>query len=47
LGKLDRIDLAGLARHERAVARDPAASWPAKMPADRHKFSADAIGEVA
>ena len=36
LGKVDRIDLAGLALHERAVARDlemlgvPAANWPAK-----------------
>jgi hypothetical protein len=37
LGKVDRIDLAGLARHERAVARDlellgvPAPNWPAKI----------------
>jgi FAD-dependent urate hydroxylase len=37
LGKVDRIDLAGLALHERAVARDleildvPAANWPAKI----------------
>ena len=37
LGKLDRVDLAGLALHERAVARDlemlgvPAANWPAKI----------------
>ena len=37
MGKIDRIDLAGLARHERAVARDleilgvPAANWPAKI----------------
>jgi FAD-dependent urate hydroxylase len=37
LDKVDRIDLAGLARHERAVARDleilgvPAANWPAKI----------------
>ena len=35
MGKLDRVDLTGLARHERAVARDlemlgvPAANWPA------------------
>ena len=35
--KVDRIDLAGLAQHERAVARDleilgvPAANWPAKI----------------
>jgi cation diffusion facilitator CzcD-associated flavoprotein CzcO len=37
LGKVDRIDLAGLARHERAVGRDlellgvPAANWPARV----------------
>ena len=37
LGKVDRIDLAGLALHERAVARDleilgvPAANWPANI----------------
>ena len=37
LGKLDRVDLTGLALHERAVARDlemlgvPAANWPAKI----------------
>jgi cation diffusion facilitator CzcD-associated flavoprotein CzcO len=37
LSKVDRIDLAGLALHERAVARDleilgvPAANWPAKI----------------
>ena len=37
LGKIDRVDLAGLALHERAVARDleilgvPAANWPAKI----------------
>ena len=37
MDKVDRIDLAGLARHERAVARDleilgvPAANWPAKI----------------
>ena len=37
MGKVDRIDLAGLALHERAVARDleilgvPAANWPAKI----------------
>jgi len=37
LGKIDRIDPAGLARHERAVARDleildvPRRNWPAKI----------------
>ena len=37
MGKLDRVDLTGLALHERAVARDlemlgvPAANWPAKI----------------
>jgi cation diffusion facilitator CzcD-associated flavoprotein CzcO len=37
LGELDRADLAGLERHERAVARDlemlgvPAANWPANI----------------
>ncbi len=37
MGKIDRIDLAGLAHHERAVARDleilgvPAANWPANI----------------
>jgi FAD-dependent urate hydroxylase len=37
LGKVDRTDLAGLARHEQAVARDlemlgvPAANWPARI----------------
>ena len=37
MGKLDRVDLTGLAMHERAVARDlemlgvPAPNWPANI----------------